>query len=110
MSLTALAETVADPTLRAQVLAALPSASQPPSARRARRTLAEGPGGLTGREREIAGLVARGLSNRTIADTLVIGERTVETHISNILAKLEFSTRTEIAAWVVAQGLTATSN
>jgi DNA-binding CsgD family transcriptional regulator len=44
--------------------------------------------GLTGREREIAARIARGQSSREIADALVISERTVETHIGNILSKL----------------------
>ncbi|AQZ69196.1 hypothetical protein BKM31_53950 [[Actinomadura] parvosata subsp. kistnae] len=56
---------------------------------------------LTPREREIAGLVARGLSNRGIADELVISPATVARHVANILAKLGFSTRTQIAAWVI---------
>lgn len=56
---------------------------------------------LTRREREIASLVAQGQSNHQIADGLVISERTVEGHISNILAKLNFQSRAQVAAWVV---------
>lgn len=56
---------------------------------------------LTRREREVAQLIAHGLSNRAIAETLVITERTVEGHVSNILAKLGFRSRARIAAWVV---------
>ncbi len=52
---------------------------------------------LTPREREIAGLVAKALSNRQIADTLVLSERTVESHVRSILAKLGLANRTEIA-------------
>jgi predicted ATPase/DNA-binding CsgD family transcriptional regulator len=55
---------------------------------------------LTKRERDIAGLVADGLSNREIAERLVIAKRTVETHVEHILAKLSFSSRAQIAAWV----------
>jgi len=55
---------------------------------------------LTRREREIAGLVASGLSNRDIASKLVISRRTAETHVEHILTKLGFSSRMEIAAWV----------
>jgi DNA-binding CsgD family transcriptional regulator len=62
-------------------------------------------GGLTERERELAGLLARGLSNAAIARSLVISERTVETHITNILAKLNFSSRSQIAVWAVESGL-----
>jgi DNA-binding NarL/FixJ family response regulator len=54
---------------------------------------------LTGREAEIAGLVAQGLTNREIAARLVISQRTVESHVENILTKLGFARRTQIAAW-----------
>ncbi|KAB8193580.1 hypothetical protein FH608_020365 [Nonomuraea phyllanthi] len=56
---------------------------------------------LTAREREIAELIARGLSNRGIADELVISPATAARHVANILSKLGFSTRTQIAAWVI---------
>jgi DNA-binding CsgD family transcriptional regulator len=64
-------------------------------------------GGLTAREREVSALVARGLGNREIAAALVVSERTVEYHISNILAKLGAASRAQIAAWAVEHGLTA---
>ncbi len=60
---------------------------------------------LTAREREVAALVARGLTNRDIAERLVVTERTAETHIQNILNKLGYTSRAQIAAWVVEQGL-----
>ncbi|MBB2935359.1 putative ATPase/DNA-binding CsgD family transcriptional regulator [Amycolatopsis bartoniae] len=79
-----------------EVLAfALTEKTAPPSPGPAPR-----PGGLTRREREIAGLVAEGLSNREIAARLVIAQRTAETHVENILAKLGFSSRAQIAAWL----------
>ncbi|WP_018657088.1 ATP-binding protein [Actinomadura flavalba] len=53
---------------------------------------------LTPREREIAGLVADGLTNREIADRLVIAKRTADSHVEHILAKLECTSRTQIAA------------
>lgn len=65
-------------------------------------------GGLTERERAVAGLVARGKSNREIAHILVISERTVGAHIGNILSKLGFSSRTQIAAWAIEKGLVNT--
>jgi predicted ATPase/DNA-binding SARP family transcriptional activator/DNA-binding CsgD family transcriptional regulator len=58
---------------------------------------------LTRREREVAKLVARGLTNRRIAEELVLSERTVENHVSNILKKLNLSSRSEVAAWVEAR-------
>ena len=61
--------------------------------------------GLTGREREVAVLVALGKSNREIAEELVVSERTAATHVSNILNKLTFSSRAQIAAWAVDNGL-----
>ncbi|GAB3567472.1 LuxR family transcriptional regulator [Amycolatopsis endophytica] len=57
---------------------------------------------LTARESEIAGLVAKGLSNRQIAGQLVISQRTAETHVEHILAKMGFTSRSQIAAWVTA--------
>jgi DNA-binding CsgD family transcriptional regulator/Flp pilus assembly protein TadD len=62
-------------------------------------------GGLSEREREIARLVAQGRSNREIAEAFIISERTVETHLGRIYAKLGFSTRAQLAAWVVEKGL-----
>jgi DNA-binding NarL/FixJ family response regulator len=62
-------------------------------------------GGLTKREREVAALVAQGKSNREIAQTLVLSEYTVASHVSNILSKLEFASRTQIVAWAIDKGL-----
>jgi DNA-binding CsgD family transcriptional regulator/tetratricopeptide (TPR) repeat protein len=64
-------------------------------------------GGLTTREREVAALIAQGKFNREIAEALVVNERTIETHVSNIMFKLGFTSRTQIAAWTVEKGLTA---
>ncbi len=61
---------------------------------------------LTPREREVAALLTRGLTNRQIAEALVIAERTASTHVTNILGKLGFSTRAQVAVWAVEQGLT----
>jgi membrane-bound ClpP family serine protease/DNA-binding CsgD family transcriptional regulator len=60
---------------------------------------------LTRREREIAALIARGLTNRQIAAELVIAETTADRHVSNILGKLDFATRSQVAVWAVGQGL-----
>jgi ATP/maltotriose-dependent transcriptional regulator MalT len=61
---------------------------------------------LSRREREVAALIARGLTNRQIAEELVISERTASTHVTNILGKLGFATRAQVAAWAGEQGLT----
>ncbi|MQA79688.1 MAG: AAA family ATPase [Streptosporangiales bacterium] len=58
------------------------------------------PGRLTTRERQIAELVAQGLTNRQIAATVHIAERTAETHVQRCLTKLGLTNRTQLAAWV----------
>jgi DNA-binding CsgD family transcriptional regulator len=84
-----------------------------PPATRAPKTRAETPrqaarregGGLTAREREVAALVAQGKSNREMAAHLVISERTVEHHLTNILSKLGLNSRAQVAVWAVEKGL-----
>jgi len=58
---------------------------------------------LTKREQQVADLVARGLTNREIAAQLVISPRTAQGHVEHVLAKLGFTSRAQIAAWVVEQ-------
>ncbi len=58
---------------------------------------------LSRREREVLELLARGATNRQIADALVIAERTAEMHVSNVLAKLDLTGRAQVAAWVADQ-------
>jgi len=60
---------------------------------------------LTEREMDVLRLVAQGLSNRDIAETLVIGEGTVRTHVSNILSKLHLANRTQAALYALREGL-----
>jgi DNA-binding NarL/FixJ family response regulator len=62
------------------------------------------PGGglLTPRELQVARLVAGGRSNKQIAAELVISQRTAEGHVERILAKLGFTSRTQVAAWIAA--------
>lgn len=62
-------------------------------------------GGLTAREREVASLIVAGKSNREIAEKLVLSERTVITHVTSILNKLGFTSRTQIAVWTSESGL-----
>ena len=57
------------------------------------------PSPLTTREHEIVLLIARGLSNKEIADELVISPATAARHVANILAKLGFNSRTQVASW-----------
>jgi predicted ATPase/DNA-binding CsgD family transcriptional regulator len=99
----ALAEHVADPSVaapfRQRALAMLPPSTSPAS----RRALKQAFDGLTSREREVAALIAQGKSNRAIAESLVVSERTAETHVGNILNKLGFSSRAQIAAWATAK-------
>jgi DNA-binding CsgD family transcriptional regulator len=102
-----LAHTLDDAELRERflqrALASLPK-ERPISPRRAE---AEAFGGLTAREREVAQLIAQGKTSREIGSLLVISERTAEGHVNNILGKLGFTSRAQIAAWVVERELTS---
>ncbi len=60
---------------------------------------------LSQREREVLTLIAEGLSNQRIADRLGIGEKTVKTHVSNVLGKLDVSDRTQAAVYAWKSGL-----
>ncbi len=101
-----LATTIVDETFRdtfmSQAIRMLPhTRSLSPS-----RAMKQAFGGLSMREREVAGLIAQGKSNREIADMLVLSERTIESHVSSILLKLDYTSRTQIVAWVIEKGLT----
>ncbi|MEO3887635.1 LuxR C-terminal-related transcriptional regulator [Nonomuraea sp. B5E05] len=63
--------------------------------------------GLTGRERQVAALLTRGMSNRAIALELVISPATVARHVANIMDKLGFDSRAQIAVWAVKHGMDA---
>jgi DNA-binding NarL/FixJ family response regulator len=56
----------------------------------------------------VAELVGQGMSNREIAGKLVISQRTAETHIENVLRKLGFTSRAQIAVWISEQARDAT--
>ncbi len=84
-----------------RALEMMPASHVPTARQAAKREF----GGLTARERELAALIARGKSNREIADELVISEKTTERHITNILKKLDFGSRTQIAVWAAQKGL-----
>lgn len=82
--------------------------ARPGEVARPRRSAAPDPAPptcLTDREREIASLIAHGLSNRLIAEQLVISERTAERHVSNILRKLGLTSRSQVVLWAVERGL-----
>src|SRR5712692_2181842 len=100
-----LAANLLDEHLRAQFLsqatAMLPQKRPLTPGRAAKQAF----GGLTAREREVAALIAQSKTNRTIAEQLVLSERTVEGHVNNILTKLGCTTRTQIATWAVERGL-----
>ena len=86
---------------RARASAQIPQTAAPTPRRAAKQAFA----GLTERERQVATLVAQGNSNRAIADTLVVSERTIEKHIENVRSKLGFTSRAQIAVWAVERGL-----
>jgi DNA-binding NarL/FixJ family response regulator len=65
------------------------------------RARAEDP--LSAREYEVVRLVAEGLSNREVADTLVLSERTVESHVRRMLAKTGLTSRTQLTRWFLDQ-------
>jgi len=56
---------------------------------------------LTKREKQVAELIAEGLTNKAIAARLVISQRTAQGHVEHILSKLGFTSRAQVAAWVV---------
>jgi NarL family two-component system response regulator LiaR len=60
---------------------------------------------LTPREMDVLRLVAKGMSNKEIADTLIISEKTTKTHLSNILSKLHLADRTQVAIYALRKRL-----
>ena len=70
----------------------------------------EGPKALTSREHEVAALLTEGLSNAEVADRLYISVRTAAVHVSHILTKLGMSSRAEVAAWAVRNGIAPTTD
>jgi non-specific serine/threonine protein kinase len=85
--------------------APIPAAEPSPPSSKQRRPAKELMNGLTAREFQIAGFVAEGKTSKQIAEELVLSERTVENHIGNILSKLGFHSRTQIATWFVENGI-----
>ena len=62
---------------------------------------------LTSREEEVASLIARGLTNKQIADALIITKQTADKHVGNILGKLGVASRSQVAVWVVSKSAAA---
>jgi DNA-binding CsgD family transcriptional regulator len=84
---------------------ALGPSETPPASATAAAVATAPPSSLTPRELEIAALVARGRSNKAIAEELVISPATVARHIANIMTKLGFRSRAQIAVWTADRGL-----
>jgi non-specific serine/threonine protein kinase len=82
----------------------LPEKPEPPSASRKVIEM------LTSREREVASLIGQGKTNGEIAEQLVLSKRTVETHVNNILTKLELTHRAQIMRWVIDHELPANTS
>lgn len=100
----------ASPAELEQAVRAAARGDAPLSPRAAARVLqsmtSEAPGpALTPREREVLALLGEGLTNRLIARRLDVSEKTVKTHVGNVLAKLGVSDRTQAALWAVRHGL-----
>lgn len=81
------------------------TAPRPEREQPASRVEAGQAGVLSPREREVARLIVRGLTNSEIAAALVISERTAANHVEHILNKLGFHSRAQVAAWAVEHGL-----
>jgi len=60
---------------------------------------------LTTRQREVATLIAHGLTNRQIAERLIIAPRTADNHVQHIFDKLGLSARAQVAAWIAVRGM-----
>jgi DNA-binding CsgD family transcriptional regulator len=100
-----LAENISDENLRISFLQAALASLPKERTLSERQRQTEKFGGLTPREREVARFLSEGKSNREIAEALVLSERTVENHVGNILTKLGFDSRAQIAIWAVEKGL-----
>lgn len=90
---------VTTPAARGGAPAASPASTQPP-----------GTGDLTVRELEVLRMIAQGLNNREIAGKIMISDKTVKTHVSNILSKLGLEDRTQAAIWAIKHGLGSTDS
>jgi DNA-binding NarL/FixJ family response regulator len=92
-------QTVLDPAAHSRLLAAASAAGRPAPAPSSL------PDELTPREAEVLSLIARGMSNREIADTLVVSEATVKTHINHVFAKIGARDRAQAVHYAYTHGL-----
>ncbi len=92
---------------RAVALARAATETPPPQPDEALQTSERRVIDLTRREKQVAALLAEGLTNRQIAERLVVTQRTVATHIEHILEKLGFASRHQVGVWAAENGLTA---
>ncbi|HSU93413.1 MAG TPA: AAA family ATPase [Gemmatimonadaceae bacterium] len=102
---TALVAPLDEPALVTAFHSYVDTVAPPPAERTPGQAAKAAYGGLTRRERDTAALVAQGKSNRAIARSLGIGERTVEGYVAAALSKLGFASRSQIAVWAAEQGL-----
>jgi DNA-binding CsgD family transcriptional regulator len=100
-----LAARIPDEELRKSFVVGLDALIPPSPAPTADSAARDAHGGLTKRERDVAELVAQGKANRAIARALGIGERTVEGYVASALSKLDFTSRTQLAAWAIERGI-----
>jgi NarL family two-component system response regulator LiaR len=92
------------PDIARKLMSAVAAAS-PPQTQPGEGQAAPGPDQLTEREREVLKLIAEGRNNREIAESLIISEKTVKTHVSSILSKLGLEDRTQAAIWALKHGM-----
>jgi len=90
------------PDIAKKLMSAVASTSAAPASDKESK---EAINGLTERELAVLGLIARGMSNREIAEEMIISEKTVKTHVSNILSKLGLEDRTKAAILAIKHGL-----
>jgi DNA-binding NarL/FixJ family response regulator len=95
-----------NPDVARKLMLAVASPEQPAPAQPAPAQPVD-PDALTARERDVLGQIALGLNNREIAAKMMISEKTVKTHVSNILAKLRLDDRTQAAIYAIKHGITA---
>jgi DNA-binding CsgD family transcriptional regulator/tetratricopeptide (TPR) repeat protein len=100
-----LAASIPDHTLRETFRRAATVQLPQPRPQASNRVAPRAFGLLSPREREVAALIAQGKTNGEIAATLVVSKRTVETHVGSILSKLGFTTRAQVIASVLGEGL-----